>query len=129
MLNAKKTLCLIVLVALPYLNACADEPRPENIILGQWARSQAECAQPELSFSQTRLAVRIDADGAPTAFEYQNIAYVQSSGEVKVQLSARHPYSKTPEKNALSFKIEDNNTISMQHLRIKNAQFIRCQTK
>lgn len=129
MSNASNRLCLTILLTLPYLSACAQEPRTENVILGEWARSKAECARPELTFTATQLDIHIDADGAPVAFEYKNVGYVANPPRVLVQLGARHPYSKTPDKNALLFEILDNNTISMQHLKIKNAQFVRCPTK
>jgi len=111
------------------LNACAQESKKDNIILGEWARSKAECARPELNFSDTQLNIHIDADGAPTVFEYKNIGYVHSPQGVLVQLNARHPYTKTPDKNALLFEIKDKDTILMQHLKIKSTQFVRCPAK
>jgi hypothetical protein len=127
--NASKTLCFTMLLTLPYLSACAQESKKENIILGEWARSKAECTRPELKFTETQLDIHIDADGAPVAFEYKNIGYVQSPLRILVQLHARHPYSKTLDKNTLLFEIKNNNSISMQHLKIKNTEFVRCPTK
>ena len=129
MQNASKILCLTMLLTLPHLNACAHESKEENIILGTWARSKAECASPELNFTETKLDVHIDADGAPVAFQYKNISYVQSPKRILIHLGTQHPYSKTSDKNTLIFEIVDNDTIALQLLKIKNPPFFRCTSK
>lgn len=127
--NASKILCFTILLTLPHLNTCAQESVEENIILGEWARNKTECTRPELKFTETQLDIHINADGAPVTFEYKNIDYVQSPQHILVQLHARHPYSKTLDKNTLLFEIKNNDSILMQRLKIKNTEFVRCPTK
>ncbi len=113
-------------LALSSLTACAQESQVDNVALGAWARSQPECKNPELKFSATKLNISIDADGTPTSFEYPGISYQVNSQDLLVLLNKQHPYSKTPKKDALNFKILDKDTIALQQLKNKETLFVRC---
>ena len=126
MSSYKKSIWWAILLVLPAMMACAQESPKENIVLGEWATSVAECKRPELKFADTQLDISVDADGVPTSFKYSNIRYVVDSQDLLVQLNERHPYSKTSDKEALRFKIVSHDTILLELLKNKTTQFGRC---
>lgn len=122
----KKSSWLGMLLALACTAACAKELSQQNIAIGTWARTQSECSKPELKITETQLNISIDADGTPTSFNYPNVNYSVNSQDITIRLNSRHPYSKTADKESLHFKIIDKNTISLQQLKNKQTQFVRC---
>jgi hypothetical protein len=113
-------------IALFLTVAAAQAHAEEEFILGAWARSQAECVRPELTFGKTRLDIALDADGQPSSFAYPDIRYQLGEQQIAVSLGSRHPYSKTPDKKALLFKRIDHDTIALQKKKGGDTRFIRC---
>jgi len=97
-----------------------------NKLLGKWARTSDDCAHPELTFAEKTAAIYLEADGAPTAFKYPKVTYVAAGDEVTVNLNARHPYGKAPQKQALQFIFKDNDHVLLQLLKQKSFDFVRC---
>lgn len=106
--------------------ANAEASRYQGSLLGSWARTSAECKRPELQAEQAKFSIHMDADGKPTNFEYKSAHYETSEQGVNVKLGSRHPYGKTPSKEALFFKVLTKDLIALQQKNNRSTQFIRC---
>lgn len=115
----------IVLFALG-VHASAESNGPKLFVFGAWARSVAECTEPELTFARDRARISIDADGQPVAFDYTDIAYRSGADDVVVELKKQHPYGRTETRDTLHFKRIDRNTIALQRSKAKDIRFNRC---
>lgn len=98
----------------------------DHFMIGAWARNRADCAQPELTFSEHRLDIAMDADGQPIRFIYPDLTYRLSARTILVKLGKPHPYSKTADKDALEFKQLTTDVVEMQKSKGKNTKFFRC---
>lgn len=126
MLNSGRISCAATLLLFAASAPCAQAHASEEFLIGAWARSQPECARPELTFSKTRLDIVIDADGQATSFAFPAIRYQLLSEQIAVSLGRRHPYSKTQDKQALLFNTVNHDTIALRKTKGGNTQFIRC---
>lgn len=97
-----------------------------NPLLGQWARSSADCARAELTFTADKASIQLDADGTPTTFDYPEPGYGVGDTRVDVDLKTPHPFSKTASKTALQFQLAADGSASLQLLKGKSIQFVRC---
>jgi len=100
-----------------------------NRLLGQWARSVADCSHPEFTFDATTASIYLEADGTPTSLKYPRVTYVSNGDEITVTLNARHPIGKTPQKDALQFAFKDDDHASLQLLKQKSVSLVRCAAK
>lgn len=112
------------------LEGTADQSTPTaNALLGKWARSSHECADPEFTFNSRTAVIHVEADGTPTSFKYPRVTYIVNGNAVTVKLNGRHPIGKTPQKDALQFVVKDDDHVSLQLLKQKSFDFVRCLAK
>jgi hypothetical protein len=97
-----------------------------NPLLGQWARTAADCAHPKLTFAAEKASIYVEADGTPTTFDYPETRYVIDGAKIGVDLKTTHPFSKTASKTALEFLITAEGEASLQLLKGKSTRFVRC---
>lgn len=98
-----------------------------EILFGNWSRSTATCKRPELTFSKNSMTIRIDADGEPIQFTYNPVNYEHLGQTITAKLGKQHPYGHTRSKEAISFNIANNNSISIETTKFEPIKFIRCK--
>jgi hypothetical protein len=103
--------------------------RPEQVtnkLLGQWARSAAECKRPEFTFNAATATIQLDADGTPISFDYPQVEYLLKDGRIIADLHKRHPIGKTASKTALEFFLQTDGSAELQMLKKRTLPLVRC---
>ncbi len=116
-------LAVCVLAACLTGEARADSPNP---LVGDWARTDAGCSRPELSFASGSAVIRLDADGTPVLFRYPAVTYHISEDGVMVEMGRHHPLAKTPDKFSLRFVMALGDRANLQLRNAKTLSYFRC---
>lgn len=114
---------LLIFTLIPFFNCFAQIKNP---LIGNWRWSSSSCKHPDFTFSENKIIQSLDVDGTPQAFTYDKIKYEVTALSVTVDFGKRHSFGKTPDKQKLTFKIQDENHLILNRKLKSMNDFYRC---